>query len=75
MDCLVTFKDTQSVLQAEQVFMRCKVPFETVPHSKYNPEGCGLAILFEDEYLENIRSALDQLQLEGDFITINSDPS
>ena len=74
MDRLVTFRDTQSVLQAEQILIRRKIPFETVPYSHFNRSGCGLAILFSNDHYESLRRALNEVQLEGEFIPVDSEP-
>ena len=58
MDYLATFESTRAVMQAEQILMRKKVPFETVPHSQYRQSGCGLAIVFAAEHRQAVVNAL-----------------
>ena len=70
MDYLATFPNTRSVLQAEQILTRRRVPFETVPYVRFNKERCGLAILFADEYLERVRRAFDEVKLKSDFVAV-----
>ncbi len=64
-DYLATFKDTLSVMQAEQALIRRKVPFETVPHSQYNRNGCGLAILFSEEYLGIFQKTIEENDIKS----------
>lgn len=71
MNYLLTFKGTASVLQAEQILIRRNIPFETVPHSHFNQSGCGLAILFSEKHVEDLRRALDEVHLKGNFMRIN----
>lgn len=72
MDYLATFKDTQSVMQAEQIFIRREIPFETVPYSRYKRSGCGLAILFSHKYVEATHDALEEAQLSVKIIPVES---
>lgn len=67
MDILAIFPNTQTVLQAEQVLARRKIPFETVPQSLYRRKKCGLGIVFSDEYLEAARTALQESHLDAEF--------
>ena len=67
MDILASFKDTLSVLHAEQILTRRKIPFETVPRSRFDRELCGLGILFSEAFLEEARHALAQAHLEVEF--------
>ena len=67
MDVLATFPDTQTVLQAEQVLARRRIPFETVPQSLYLRKKCGLGIIFSTKYLETARSALKDSHLKANF--------
>ena len=67
MDILATFPDTQTVLQAEQVLTRRRIPFETVPQSLYKRKKCGLGILFADIHRDIARQALEEFHLQADF--------
>ena len=71
MDCLITFSDTQSVLQAEQILVRRRIPFETVPHSLFNRSRCGLAILLSEEYTKGLRVVFEKAQLKSEFIQVD----
>jgi hypothetical protein len=75
MDLLLTFPDTQSVLQAEQVLRRRRIPFETVPQSLYKRKKCGLGILIDAEYRENARLALADSHLTADFANLEKSPT
>lgn len=75
MDYLATFPNTQSVLQAEQILIRRKVPFETVPKVLINKERCGLAILFSAEYLASVQRALGEADLRHETTPINENNS
>lgn len=72
MDYLATFKDTRSVMQAEQIFIRRGIPFETVPYSRFQRSGCGLAILFSQKYAEMTRKALEEIQLSVEIIPVEA---
>ena len=67
MDVLISFPNTLSVLQAEQILIRHRIPFETVPRSRFDRELCGLGILFSDVYFDAARQALDAAQLQAEF--------
>ena len=67
MDILASFKDTLTVMQAEQILTRRGIPFETVPRSRWDRSRCGLGILFEQSYLEKARQALEESHLEVEF--------
>ncbi len=58
MDILLNFPDTRTVLQAEQVLIRRKIPFETVPRSRFFPGKCGLSILCARSNEKAVKSAL-----------------
>lgn len=76
MDYLATFENTRSVMQAEQILVRRKIPFETVPHSHYHRKGCGLAILFSDDYIDEFQEALNTIEVKYDLkLKENSIPS
>lgn len=72
MDVLITFPDTDSVLQAEQILIRHRIPFETVPHSQYNRSRCGLAILTSDQYAKKLTPMLKNAQIQFEFIQVKS---
>ena len=74
MDYLATFINTQAVLQAEQILIRRKIPFETVPHSQFERSGCGLAILFSEKHLSALRQALKEIHIQGKFFQIDETP-
>ncbi len=59
----MTFSDTLQVLQAEQVLIRHKLPFETVPQSHYNRKKCGLGILLSVEYLPKAHEFLQEAHI------------
>ncbi len=71
MDVLVSFNSTLAVLQAEQILTRRKIPFETVPRSRYDRELCGLGILFSTEYLEAAQQAFAEVQLPAEYSYLN----
>lgn len=73
MDYLATFKDTISVLQAEQILIRRGIPFETVPYSRFRRSGCGLAIQFSGDYLAALLQALDEVHLESHVMQLESE--
>jgi hypothetical protein len=70
MDYLATFESTRAVMHAEQVLMRKKVPFETVPHSQYEKKGCGLAIIFAAEYKGVVEEAIQENELKMNLVQI-----
>jgi hypothetical protein len=70
MDYLATFESTRSVMQAEQILMRKKVPFETVPHSQYQHSGCGLAIVFAAEHKQAVVAAIGENKLKMNLVQI-----
>lgn len=70
MDYLVTFESTRAVMQAEQLLIRKKVPFETVPHSQYKNKGCGLAIVFAAEYKTIVEKTLHENELKINLVQI-----
>jgi hypothetical protein len=72
MDVLLTFPDTQTVLQAEQVLMRRQIPFETVPQSLYKRKKCGLGILIEATYLDTARLVMSEFHLSADFTELEN---
>lgn len=67
MDVLLNFPDTQTVLQAEQILIRRKIPFETVPRSRYLPGKCGLSILCAHEYEKAAEGALKDAHISANF--------
>lgn len=67
MDVLVSFPDTLTVLQAEQILTRRKIPFETVPRSRFDRELCGLGLLFSEEFLALATVAFNEMDLKADF--------
>jgi hypothetical protein len=67
MDILLNFTDTRAVLQAEQILIRRKIPFETVPKSRYFPGKCGLGILCAKRYEKAARSALKDAHISAKF--------
>lgn len=70
MDYLATFNSTRAVMHAEQVLMRKKVPFETVPQSQYKKTGCGLAIVFAAEYKAVVEKAIQENELKMNLVQI-----
>jgi hypothetical protein len=75
MDVLLIFPDTQTVLQAEQVLMRRRIPFETVPQSLYKRKKCGLGILIDAQYREPARLALEESHLTVDLTDLENSPT
>ncbi len=70
MDILAAFESTRRVLEAEQILMRKRIPFETVPNIQYRKKGCGLGILFDQKFLEECRKALAEAGLEAEFFPL-----
>jgi len=70
MDVLAVFESTRRVLEAEQVLIRKRIPFETVPNIQYRKKGCGLGILFEQKFLDPCREALAEAGVEAAFFPI-----
>lgn len=67
MDILLNFPDTRTVLQAEQILIRRKIPFETVPKSRYFPGKCGLSILCAKRYENAVKNTLEDAHISANF--------
>jgi hypothetical protein len=65
MDILASFEGTQWVLQAEQILIRRRIPFETVPLSRYQRKHCGLGIIFAEAHLQAARLAFAEAQVKA----------
>ena len=63
--CVITFANTHSALTAEQ-HLKQRLPIVILPTPREISKGCGIAIRFDAQALEQAKAALMELELPQD---------